>query len=163
MVTGAPRACRTPAERWSPRTRRRFPSRQRCYRVDLERAVLDARRNKVTWNEIGTACGVTRQAAYDRWGEAANRAEEARTKAAEPLDVLDKYDPGGGGEQNRDHHLALRRRQQRQTRTDTGSSRRHLMPRYHRSASKNPPRIRQGVSRNLYATDCLVRFSERKT
>ena len=67
------------------------------------------------------------------------------------------------GEQNRDHHLALRRRQQRQTRTDTGSSRRHLMPRYHRSASKNPPRIRQGVSRNVYATDRLVRFSERKT
>jgi hypothetical protein len=25
------------------------------------------------------------------------------------------------------------------------------------------PRIRQGVSRNLYATDRLVRFSERKT
>jgi hypothetical protein len=35
--------------------------------MNLERIVHGARRNGVTWNEIGAACGVTRQAAYDRW------------------------------------------------------------------------------------------------
>lgn len=52
----------------------------RAARVDLERAVVDARAH-LTWNEIGAACGMTRQAAYDRWGAAAKQQEQARQAA----------------------------------------------------------------------------------
>ncbi|MFI1459082.1 hypothetical protein [Nocardia carnea] len=37
--------------------------------VDLELAAKSARSAGATWVQIGSACGVTRQAAYDRWGK----------------------------------------------------------------------------------------------
>jgi hypothetical protein len=51
-------------------------------RVDLERAVLDARADGLTWNEIGAACAMTRQAACDRWGEVARLAQDNRRNQA---------------------------------------------------------------------------------
>jgi hypothetical protein len=37
--------------------------------VDLLGNVVNARKYRATWQEIGDACGITRQAAYDRWGK----------------------------------------------------------------------------------------------
>lgn len=62
--------------------------------ADLDRAVLDARRNgDITWGEIGSACAMTRQAAFGRWGELAKRDAHARKQGAEQIvvDVLAKY------------------------------------------------------------------------
>lgn len=52
-------------------------------RADLQRAVLDARKNGLSWRDVGRACGITRQAAYDRWGVAEKQQERAREAADE--------------------------------------------------------------------------------
>jgi hypothetical protein len=44
--------------------------------------VLAARREQVTWQQIGDACGMTRSAAHDRWGEAAHRQTEKNKETA---------------------------------------------------------------------------------
>jgi hypothetical protein len=71
--------------------------------VDLERTVLEARDKQITWEQIGKACGVSRQGAYDRWGKAAKQTEQLRAfrevaadwDDEQRLDVLEKFDPGG--------------------------------------------------------------------
>jgi hypothetical protein len=70
-------------------------------KADLERTVIDARAKQITWEQIGEACGISRQGAYDRWGAAAKQTEQHREAAAQwwddaqRLDVLEKFDPGG--------------------------------------------------------------------
>jgi len=49
--------------------------------ADLQRAVLDARRHGLSWRDVGSACGVTRQAAFDRWGVAEKQQEQTREAA----------------------------------------------------------------------------------
>jgi hypothetical protein len=68
--------------------------------VDLERTVLEARDKQITWEQIGEACQVSRQGAYDRWGKAMKQKEQLREVAAQwereqQLDVVEKFDPGG--------------------------------------------------------------------
>ncbi|MGK8501303.1 hypothetical protein [Nocardia asiatica] len=61
-------------------------------RVDHEGVVVSARAAGATWEQIGTACGITRQAAYDRWGKMVQQL----TVESEPAqDPLEQYDPGG--------------------------------------------------------------------
>ena len=57
--------------------------------VDLERAVLEARADGLTWGEIGTACAMTRQAANERWGGVARKDEEYRREASGPIDPVE--------------------------------------------------------------------------
>lgn len=59
----------------------------RTARADLERAVVAARRDHVTWQQIGDACGMTRSAAHDRWGRAARQQAE---KDAEDAGVFEQ-------------------------------------------------------------------------
>jgi hypothetical protein len=69
--------------------------------VDLERTVVEARAEQITWEQIGQTCGISRQGAYDRWGTAVKQTEQHREVAArwwddeQRLDVLEKFDPGG--------------------------------------------------------------------
>lgn len=42
----------------------------------LQAAVLRARENRVTWAAIGQGLGITRQAAFQRFGQQANKPEE---------------------------------------------------------------------------------------
>lgn len=55
----------------------------RTARVDLQRTVLEARKHRLSWRDIGSACGMTRQAAYDRWGAAEKQQEQADEALAE--------------------------------------------------------------------------------
>lgn len=55
----------------------------RAARADLQRTVLAARKHHLSWRDIGSACGMTRQAAYDRWGVAAKQQEQADEALAE--------------------------------------------------------------------------------
>jgi hypothetical protein len=72
-------------------------------KVDLERTVLEARDKQITWEQIGEACGVSRQGAYDRWGKAAKQTEQLRAfrevaadwEREQRLDAVEKFDPGG--------------------------------------------------------------------
>jgi len=57
----------------------------RAARVDLERAVLAARK-VLTWQQIGDACGMTRSAAHDRWGAAARRQAQTDEATGHVLD-----------------------------------------------------------------------------
>lgn len=61
-------------------------------KVELELAVKSARSAGATWEQIGSACGITRQAAHDRWGKLMRK--PLKQVAAQP-DVLDQFDPGG--------------------------------------------------------------------
>jgi hypothetical protein len=71
--------------------------------VDLERTVLEARDKQITWEQIGEACRISRQGAYDRWGRAMKQKEQLREVLSEvaaqweqpQLDVVEKFDPGG--------------------------------------------------------------------
>lgn len=63
---------------------------------DLTGVVAAARRAGATWEQIGTTCGITKQAAYDRWRGPVKTFEQAAAWAQEhaklPVDPLDQYD-----------------------------------------------------------------------
>lgn len=102
------RACRGsvwayPGERDTPegrlRTTQEYLTRLKILKaanVDLERTVVEARAERITWEQIGEACGISRQGAYDRWGTAVKQTEQHREVAAQwwddeqRLDVLEK-------------------------------------------------------------------------
>ncbi|MGF6888543.1 hypothetical protein ABIA39_007758 [Nocardia sp. GAS34] len=46
--------------------------------VELVEAVVAARQAGATWAAIGLACGVSRQAAHDRWGKLLHATDEAK-------------------------------------------------------------------------------------
>jgi hypothetical protein len=64
-------------------------------RADLQRAVLDARKHGLSWRDVGRACGITRQAAYDRWG-AAEKQQERTREAADDWARKTQIDSGAG-------------------------------------------------------------------
>ncbi|MFC9437881.1 hypothetical protein [Nocardia sp. NPDC057030] len=69
-------------------------------KVEHEHVVAAARAAGATWEQIGDACGITRQGAYDRWGKMVKERESQPEPqlAIGPLDPLDEYDPGGHAE-----------------------------------------------------------------
>ena len=52
--------------------------RQKCDRTELE-TVRHARRAGLSWTEIATPLGVTRQSAWERWHELDETGDDART------------------------------------------------------------------------------------
>ncbi|WP_063048301.1 hypothetical protein [Nocardia arthritidis] len=75
--------------------------------VDVDGTVKSARESGATWEQIGSACGITRQAAYDRWGKMMKSIRKA-TEA--PKDPLEQYDPGGKPEQAKRRYTRRRLR-----------------------------------------------------
>ncbi|GAM51372.1 hypothetical protein ACFOS0_24705 [Nocardia seriolae] len=64
--------------------------------MDLGGAVAAARLVGATWEQVGGACGASKQAAYERWHKVVKEFELARLKAEQrPVDALDQYDPDG--------------------------------------------------------------------
>ncbi|MGK8487087.1 hypothetical protein [Nocardia asiatica] len=61
-------------------------------RVDYEGVVVSARAAGATWEQIGATCGISRQAAYDRWGKMVKQLTVEPEPAEDPLE---QYDPGG--------------------------------------------------------------------
>lgn len=61
-------------------------------KVDPLRAVGTARAAGATWQQIGAACDMTRQGAYDRWGKVVK--QFLIEMDSEPP-LLEKFDPGG--------------------------------------------------------------------
>ncbi|BCK56223.1 hypothetical protein NWFMUON74_39950 [Nocardia wallacei] len=69
---------------------------RRAANADLGGAVADARLAGATWEQIGWACGCSKQAAYERWHTIVKKFEAARRATDQPrLDALDQYDPTG--------------------------------------------------------------------
>jgi hypothetical protein len=64
--------------------------------MDLGGAVAAARFAGATWEQVGAACGTSKQAAYERWRKVVKEFEDARRRAEHrPVDALDLYDPAG--------------------------------------------------------------------
>ncbi|QIS02355.1 hypothetical protein F5X71_08480 [Nocardia brasiliensis] len=64
--------------------------------MDVRGAVAAARFAGATWQQVGAACGKSKQAAYERWHKAVGELEITRRKTDHrPVDPLDEYDPGG--------------------------------------------------------------------
>lgn len=59
---------------------------RRLANVELERAVASAREAGATWADVGWACNISRQAAYDRWAKVVRH-------ISNPPDVLPAADP----------------------------------------------------------------------
>ncbi|CAM4486702.1 hypothetical protein NONI108955_34260 [Nocardia ninae] len=66
-------------------------------KVEHEHVVAAARAAGATWEQIGDACGITRQGAYDRWGKMVKE-RESQPEPSFAVDPLDEYDPGGHAE-----------------------------------------------------------------
>lgn len=65
-------------------------------RMDIGGAVAAARMAGATWEQVGTACGSSKQAAYERWHKIVREFENARVKARQrPVDAVDQYIPAG--------------------------------------------------------------------
>lgn len=54
--------------------------------LDVGAAVVAARRAGVTWAQIGAACEVSRQGAYDRWHKAVKQDEAHQAAAASQVE-----------------------------------------------------------------------------
>ncbi|SUA76332.1 Uncharacterised protein [Nocardia otitidiscaviarum] len=68
----------------------------RLAHMDLGAAVAAARLVGATWEQVGIACGSSKQAAYERWHRVVKEFELARRRADQrPIDALDQYDPAG--------------------------------------------------------------------
>lgn len=63
-------------------------------KVEHEHVVAAARLAGATWEQIGEACGITRQGAYDRWGKLIKE-RESQPRPSVAVDPLDEYDPRG--------------------------------------------------------------------
>lgn len=61
--------------------------------ADPLRAVGPARAAGATWEQIGSACDMTRQGAYDKWGKVVKKLLIEMDKSP---DILEQFDPGGG-------------------------------------------------------------------
>ncbi|WP_069167263.1 hypothetical protein [Nocardia altamirensis] len=66
-------------------------------KVEHEHVVAAARAAGATWEQIGEACGITRQGACDRWGKMVKE-RESQPDPSFAIDPLDEYDPGGHAE-----------------------------------------------------------------
>ncbi|WP_406238447.1 hypothetical protein [Nocardia sp. NBC_01009] len=64
--------------------------------LDLTGLVAASRNAGATWEQIGSTCGITKQAAYDRWRVAVKTLEEgaewAEKRSKLPIDPLDQFD-----------------------------------------------------------------------